>query len=307
MIEKRIIYADDNNPKTELQGIRLSYFYMHVRAQELAGYDCCNANIDAVQDALREGFFLADLVYPNDVAPQQAIVFCKFEYGQMEGRILLVNDLLAIRECKNWVSTHGYEHDINKLKESYLDTWNLINELIRERLIESNKKLPADIIKNQMDESMEGLFLPFDLAKLAKENKFDGGCFGYYEIQDKLLVINYNNKPLTSEAELKRPIMFKIDNRNSVLPQWAIAAPTYDQIKNWFENEYDIIIESDLVNKFDINYGYGYNITEIIYEDGKSCSSTGGYGGKTYYEAINAAIEFSFKIINSLAFKHMRK
>lgn len=84
---------------------------------------------------------------------------------------------------------------------------------------------------------MEKEFIQFEEAVALKKLEFNNPCFGYYENQDKNLVINYNNTPLTEEQQ-QRPGLYKIDYRNSVLPQWATAAPTYSQAFNFFRENY---------------------------------------------------------------------
>jgi hypothetical protein len=86
---------------------------------------------------------------------------------------------------------------------------------------------------------MEKEFVPYKLALKMKQLGFDEPCFGYFESQDKNLVINYNNKPLTEEQQ-KRPGLYIVDNRNDILPQWAVAAPLYQQAFRWFREKYNI-------------------------------------------------------------------
>ncbi|PCI28437.1 hypothetical protein COB55_03890 [Candidatus Wolfebacteria bacterium] len=71
---------------------------------------------------------------------------------------------------------------------------------------------------------MEKEFIQYTQAKQLKKLGFDEPCFGHYENQSKILVINYNNTPLTKEQQ-KRPLLYKMEHKNSKLPQWAIAAP----------------------------------------------------------------------------------
>ena len=82
-------------------------------------------------------------------------------------------------------------------------------------------------------------FLPYDLALRLKVLGFEESCLAYYESQDKNLVINYNNLPLTEEQK-KRPGLYAIDNRNGVLPQWAVAAPTWQSAFDWFGDKYQL-------------------------------------------------------------------
>jgi len=82
-------------------------------------------------------------------------------------------------------------------------------------------------------------FVPYAEALALKELGFNEPCFGYFENQDMNLVINFNNLPLTEEQS-KRPGLHIIDNRNSVLPQWATAAPLFQQAFRFFREKYKI-------------------------------------------------------------------
>ena len=82
-------------------------------------------------------------------------------------------------------------------------------------------------------------FIPYKEAASLKRLGFDVVCFAYYENQDKNLVIKYDNTPLTKEQQ-KRPGLYEIDNRNSVLPQWTTAAPLFQQTFHWFRDLYQI-------------------------------------------------------------------
>lgn len=113
---------------------------------------------------------------------------------------------------------------------------------------------------------MEREFIPYEQALALKELKFDESCFGYFEAQNKLLVIDFNNKSLT-EKQQKRPGLYLIDNCNSTLPQWAVSAPLYQQVFRWFREKYklEVMIKSwieggKLVYLLSIN-GLGNNST----------------------------------------------
>lgn len=83
-------------------------------------------------------------------------------------------------------------------------------------------------------------FCNYSEALALKELGFDEPCLAYYESQDKNLVINYNNLPLMTEEQKKRPGLYTTDNRNSVLPQWAISTPTFSQAFRWFREKYKL-------------------------------------------------------------------
>jgi len=87
---------------------------------------------------------------------------------------------------------------------------------------------------------MESEITPIKETQALKKLGFDELCFGYYENQSQKLILNYNNHPLTKEQSL-RPGMYKTDHKNSTLPQWASAAPTFRQAFKWFKKNHDII------------------------------------------------------------------
>lgn len=85
------------------------------------------------------------------------------------------------------------------------------------------------------------LFIPYELALKLKEKGFDEECFGHYENESKQLIINFNNLPLTEEQS-KRPSLYTISHKNSVLPQWAISAPVFEQVFDWLDKTHKIRI-----------------------------------------------------------------
>jgi hypothetical protein len=133
------------------------------------------------------------------------------------------------------------------------------------------------------ENKLEKEFVLFDEASALKKIGFDNPCFGYYENQDKNLVISYDNTPLTEEQN-KRPGLYKIDHRNSVLPQWATAAPTYSQALKWFRDKYAICYY--IKTEYPADYGlYIHNRKEGA-EEGYDC-----FMYDTYEEAELACIK----------------
>lgn len=145
--------------------------------------------------------------------------------------------------------------------------------------------------------NLHELFVPYELALKLKEKGFDLECFGHYEYKSKQFIINFNNKPLNKE-ESKRPSLYTISHKNSALPQWAISAPTYFQIIDWYRIEHNLVL--DVFQEFngvdaytgfwevDVSELKDYKqphklVIEEVFED--------------YYEALNKAIEEALKII----------
>lgn len=88
---------------------------------------------------------------------------------------------------------------------------------------------------------MRKLFVPFELAIKLKEKGFNESCLGYYENNTldpecPKLFVHYSTLPL-NEEQAKRPNLYRSENKNSELPQWAVSAPTYQQIIDWFRDK----------------------------------------------------------------------
>lgn len=108
---------------------------------------------------------------------------------------------------------------------------------------------------------MKKEFLKYKESSDLKKLGFDEQCFGYFENQDKNLVISFDNLSLNDEQN-KRPRLFITDNRNSILPQWATSAPTYSQARNWIFKKYGYFSEVFM----DDDGTFGYLISKIIEE-----------------------------------------
>ena len=64
---------------------------------------------------------------------------------------------------------------------------------------------------------MKKQFVPYNIALALKEKGYDEGCFGYYDIQSKMLYIADKDEYKISEN----------------LPSILCSAPTYQQAINW--------------------------------------------------------------------------
>lgn len=121
---KARIYGDDINPTKPILGERLSYFYLHGRAETKNGYDCCNGNIEAFGYVIRGVIFFASLVYQDGSEDVCLVVPYPYQ-GAIQGRIVLVDDLPALDDAmahrNNNISM--YEHHKDRLKKDYPETW----------------------------------------------------------------------------------------------------------------------------------------------------------------------------------------
>ncbi len=120
---------------------------------------------------------------------------------------------------------------------------------------------------------MQHLFLPYNLALIAKEKGFNEPCLGVYDKEHR----NHSLHLLYTSSYKKFEEMY------------SLHAPLYQQIIDWFREKHNIHIsvKSDLAR----STAYQYII--------ETHSVLNKYGnlGNSYYEALNKAIEEAFKLI----------
>jgi len=145
--------------------------------------------------------------------------------------------------------------------------------------------------------SVEKLFLPYNLCILAQKKGFDEICMAYWEhnkfpskkIDTKKLIIHYSNFPLIKEEE--KIDRFRVPIKNSALPQWAVAAPIYEQIIQWLDKKHSLFIqiEKNLIN----NEYFGLYVWKLTDESGEEYVRT----SKSKNGALKSAIKKSLKLI----------
>ena len=85
---------------------------------------------------------------------------------------------------------------------------------------------------------MKHLFLPYNLALLAKEKGFDEEVLGWYNT-DKDFILPLHKQWITIDCEFpKRNSDFRKDGNSLIF----IAAPLYQQITDWFREKRNIHI-----------------------------------------------------------------
>jgi hypothetical protein len=119
---------------------------------------------------------------------------------------------------------------------------------------------------------MKYLFIPYELAVIAKEKGFKDRCFGYYEHK-------------TKELNYQFVSVYPFDNAPVHLP-----SPIYQQIIDWLREKHSIVIYTTYFNN---SMGEWWD-WRIAY--------TGKYGTETkYYDALNSAIKESFSLIKPIS------
>lgn len=124
---------------------------------------------------------------------------------------------------------------------------------------------------------MKNLFVPYEIALLAKKNGFNEGCLAIYDSFDNGLHTWRVNDTLVKPSDIPN----------------SIVAPIYQQLIDWFRIEHDILIwveTATYVNMF--NYRYYIETYDNKAEGMKT---------NNYYEALNDAIKKAFKMIPQIS------
>lgn len=124
---------------------------------------------------------------------------------------------------------------------------------------------------------MKHLFVSYQIAKDLKELDFNEPCLGFFN-KEKELFLSFEFSSRTTTNTL-------LDILNSE----AVAAPLYQQVVDFLREKHDIHIW--------ISSELGYHLTYCWHITGESTGSKYGSNFKTYYEALEAAIKESIKLI----------
>lgn len=117
---------------------------------------------------------------------------------------------------------------------------------------------------------MNHLFVPYDIALMAKEKKFNEECCTYF--------LNQN---------LQRLDGFGLMNEDFQDDESRIAAPLYQQLIDWFREKHRIDISLDL----------NYKQTYVFKYSELSSKPVELFRNDDYYEAYEGAIKEAFKLI----------
>ena len=150
---------------------------------------------------------------------------------------------------------------------------------------------------------MKHLFVPYELALLAKENGFDEDCLAYWELFDN----SWNGygawggiTVLYEEDDLR--LILTVNELKSYYRN-LIKAPLYQQLIDWFREKHKIDVRVFPMYEQEDSYKtcWGWNITELEWGIDKehhiaNSVSTREYG-LSYYEALTIALTKAFKLI----------
>ncbi len=123
---------------------------------------------------------------------------------------------------------------------------------------------------------MKHLFVPYELALLAKEKGFDEECLGCYS---------------KHENEYLRYLMFHDCSSNS---ETRLRAPLYQQLVDWFRETHGIEVS---VKSWKREGGNGIDYVYSNKKLGMPSTFNFEYKKESYYEALEAALTEAFKLI----------
>lgn len=121
---------------------------------------------------------------------------------------------------------------------------------------------------------MEHLFVPYNIALMAKEKGFNEPCFAKYVTSNKDFIV--------CGALFRRERGYMNSNSNSFT---YITAPLYQQIIDWLRENYCIHVTYDPCTGWKL-----WDITETVRDFFVTDTCT-------YYEALNTAITEAFKLL----------
>ncbi len=163
---------------------------------------------------------------------------------------------------------------------------------------------------------MKHLFIPYELAVIAKQKGFNEECLAYYSKLDypiddsgdkfnecKILFIKCENsfdeiKVIDIENEdamfhWTEGTYIRGDHSRCALVGEDISAPLYQQIVDWFREKHQMFVFV-VFDQGIFNYGVIRHKSRLVYSGNPTYKGGNIY---TYYEALNEAIEESFKIL----------
>jgi len=132
---------------------------------------------------------------------------------------------------------------------------------------------------------MKHLFVPYELALLAKEKGFDEPC-----------LTNFNHNK-NFDTRLISDVGF-CDCANRNLHKGCVSAPLYQQIVDWFRDVHKILILPDIYSRA---YSHASASPNFVFKFKISDHVSGEWyckESKDYYQALNAALTEAFKLIN---------
>ena len=128
---------------------------------------------------------------------------------------------------------------------------------------------------------MKHLFVSYEIAKQLKEKGFDEKCLGYINQEGKTYLFDFmllDQYGLESNEEYE-----------------GILSPLYQQVIDWFREEHRLFITIIDGDKRNDNIFYWFQVYDLNKQSAVVAVLDQEY--KTYYEALDKAIEEALKLI----------
>lgn len=132
------------------------------------------------------------------------------------------------------------------------------------------------------------LFVPHNIAKILREEKFNEQCFGYYDENGEFQFFETDD---LMSVLCKNFVSEFSNNTNSEMkaayPTFQCTAPLYQQVVDWFRNKHKIHI--GFVPYYDYFYYHIKDFNKDIEIDSSEGLEFSYY--ETYEQAINEALK----------------
>jgi len=149
---------------------------------------------------------------------------------------------------------------------------------------------------------MNHLFVPYEFALMAKEHYFDEPCLAFYNlfIEDSPTIPNIQ---FQESVKITECYWIKNSGSNTCAPDEYVAAPTYQQLHDWFD-KCGIVISIEYAASDTNKFHYRIDNYHAVYRIVGTDIMAGSYGNyskewyKTRKKCTDAAFTEAFKILN---------
>lgn len=131
---------------------------------------------------------------------------------------------------------------------------------------------------------MNHLFIPYELAVIAKKTGFNEECLAFYLESEELVFTSYSVDNSGKNCQ-----------NSSLLPQ-HVSAPIYQQVIDWFRDNYQTWFWVNYQYHNDVCY-YDYHLYSKLVPDEEVDEEDFTFKHTDYYKAFNEGIREMLKLI----------
>lgn len=135
---KSIIKCSNWDYEGEIEFAFMSYVYLHGDAETNSGFDCCEGNIEAFRNIVKNHLYLATLLNKDKTESDVLVIPC-FNERRMTALVCLCEDHESIHHALNeyyeghFIDTCMFEHEKEFLYEKYPKVREVIHNFNRTR------------------------------------------------------------------------------------------------------------------------------------------------------------------------------